>query len=167
MEVPPLDPSPNASVGTVRVKRYVTDSEEAQATAQAIAEQRRAHEGQALDDMPTMAVLCRKRAQFEPIRLELEALDVPYEVVGLGGLLSTPEVADIVATLYVLTDPGRSDALARLLAGSRWRIGPKDLAALGDWAGHLEQTRSRAAAAQRTELSAEELAESPAERKRE
>ena len=161
VNVPPLDPAPHATIGTVRISRYVTDSEEAQATARAIAEQRNAHAGQPPEDMPTMAVLCRKRAQFEPIRRELEALDVPYEVVGLGGLLSTPEVADIVATLYVLTDPGRSDALARLLAGSRWRIGPKDLAALGDWAGHLERTRSRAAAAQRTELSAEELAEEP------
>lgn len=161
IDVPALDPSPQAEVGTVRVSRYVTDSEEAQATARAIADQRSAHRGQPLDEMPTMAVLCRKRAQFEPIRLELEALDVPYEVVGLGGLLSTAEVADIVATLYVLTDPGRSDALARLLAGSRWRIGPKDLAALGDWAGHLEQTRSRAAAARRTELSDQELSEEP------
>ena len=163
VHVPPLEPSPHATVGTVRLSRYVTDSEEARATARAISEQRRAHEGQPLDEMPTMAVLCRKRAQFEPIRLELEALDVPYEVVGLGGLLSTPEVADIVATLYVLTDPGRSDALARLLTGARWRIGPKDLAALGDWAGHLERTRSRAAAAQRSELSDEELAVEPTE----
>ncbi|MDO5366926.1 ATP-dependent DNA helicase [Kocuria sp.] len=163
VQVPPLDASPHASVGSVRVSRYVTDSHEAQATARAIAQQRGAHEGQPLEEMPTMAVLCRKRAQFEPIRLELEALDVPYEVVGLGGLLSTPEVADIVATLYVLTDPGRSDALARLLAGARWRIGPKDLAALGDWAGHLETSRSRAAAARGTELSAEELAQLPAQ----
>ncbi|WP_431813835.1 ATP-dependent helicase [Kocuria sp. cx-455] len=163
LQVPPLDASPQASVGSVRVSRYITDSDEARATARAIADQRKAHEGQPLEEMPTMAVLCRKRAQFEPIRLELEAMDVPYEVVGLGGLLSTPEVADIVATLYVLTDPGRSDALARLLAGARWRIGPKDLAALGDWAGHLEKSRSRAAAARGTELSAEELSQLPAE----
>ena len=35
-----------------------------------------------------------------------------------------PEVADIVATLRVLHDPAESAALARLLTGPRWRIGP-------------------------------------------
>ena len=40
----------------------------------------------------------------------LEARGIPVEVVGLGGLLTVPEVADIVATLRVLHDPGASDA---------------------------------------------------------
>jgi len=40
-------------------------------------------------------------------------------------------VADVVATLRVLHDAGASDALARLLTGPRWRIGPRDLVALG------------------------------------
>ncbi|MBX7558523.1 hypothetical protein K1Y78_64270, partial [Streptomyces sp. tea 10] len=115
------------------------------AVAASIQDQRAAHQGQAPDEMPTMAVLCRKRAQFEPLRLELEARDIPYEVVGLGGLLHTPEVADVVAMLHVLTDPGRSDALARLLAGARWRLGARDLAALGDWAAALERGHERAA----------------------
>lgn len=161
LEVPPLDPAPGAPRGTVRVGRYLTDTEEARATARAIAEQRAAHAGQPSEQMPTMAVLCRRRAQFEPLRLELEALDVPYEVVGLGGLLNTPEVADVVATLYVLTDPDRSDALARLLTGARWRIGPPDLAALGDWAHHLELRRSRDATQQRAHATADELAAEP------
>jgi DNA helicase II / ATP-dependent DNA helicase PcrA len=51
--------------------------------------------------------------------------------VGLGGLLSVPEVQDVVATLRVLHDAASSDALARLLTGPRWRIGPRDLVALG------------------------------------
>jgi DNA helicase-2/ATP-dependent DNA helicase PcrA len=37
----------------------------------------------------------------------------------------------VVATLRVLQDAGASDALARLLTGPRWRIGPRDLVALG------------------------------------
>jgi DNA helicase-2/ATP-dependent DNA helicase PcrA len=37
----------------------------------------------------------------------------------------------VVATLRVLHDAGASDALARLLTGPRWRIGPRDLVALG------------------------------------
>jgi DNA helicase-2/ATP-dependent DNA helicase PcrA len=78
-----------------------------------------------------IAVLCRKRSQFPLLRAAIEAQGVPVEVVGLGGLLTVPEVADIVATLRVLHDPAASAALARLLTGPRWRIGPRDLVALG------------------------------------
>ena len=78
-----------------------------------------------------IAVLCRKRIQFDGLRTAIEARGIPVEVVGLGGLLTVPEVADVVATLRVLHDPGASDALARLLTGPRWRIGPRDLIALG------------------------------------
>ncbi len=78
-----------------------------------------------------IAVLCRKRSQFVPLRRAIEARGIPVEVVGLGGLLAVPEVQDVVATLRVLHDAGASDALARLLTGPRWRIGPRDLVALG------------------------------------
>ena len=78
-----------------------------------------------------IAVLCRKRAQFVPLRHAIEARGIPVEVVGLGGLLVVPEVQDVVATLRVLHDAGASDALARLLTGPRWRIGPRNLVALG------------------------------------
>ncbi|MCW2667281.1 MAG: putative helicase, partial [Frankiales bacterium] len=77
------------------------------------------------------AVLCRKRSMFPRLREAFEALDVPVEVVGLGGLLDVPEVADVLATLRVLDDPTADGALLRLLTGPRWRIGPRDLAVLG------------------------------------
>ena len=64
-------------------------------------------------------------------RARWRARGIPVEVVGLGGLLTVPEVADIVATLRVMHDPAAADALARLLTGPRWRIGPRDLVALG------------------------------------
>jgi DNA helicase-2/ATP-dependent DNA helicase PcrA len=78
-----------------------------------------------------IAVLCRKRAQFPALRAALEARGIPVEVVGLGGLLTVPEVQDVVATLCVMHDPSAADALARLLTSPRWRIGPRDLVALG------------------------------------
>jgi ATP-dependent DNA helicase UvrD/PcrA len=78
-----------------------------------------------------IAVLCRKRSQFILLRGAFEARGIPCEVVGLGGLLSVPEVQDVVATLRVLYDASASDALARLLTGPRWRIGARDLVALG------------------------------------
>ena len=84
-----------------------------------------------------IAVLCRKRAQFPALRTAIEARGIPVEVVGLGGLLTVPEVQDIVATLRVMHDPGAADALARLLTGPRWRIGPRDLVALGRRARQL------------------------------
>jgi len=60
----------------------------------------------------------------------LRARGVPVELVGLGGLLATPEVRDVVATLSVLHDPTAGASLVRLLSGARWRIGARDLAAL-------------------------------------
>ncbi len=78
-----------------------------------------------------IAVLCRKRAQFPALRAALETRGIPVEVVGLGGLLTVPEVQDVVATLRVMHDPTAADALARLLTSPRWRIGPRDLVALG------------------------------------
>jgi len=86
-----------------------------------------------------IAVLARKRAQFPALRRALEARGIPVEVVGLGGLLAVPEVADIVATLRVLYDPSAGDALVRLLTGPRWRIGPRDLKILGDLARELDR----------------------------
>lgn len=88
------------------------------------------------------AVLVRTRAQIARVETALRALDLPVEVVGVGGLLSTPEVSDIVATLRVLSDPSRGDALMRLLTGARWRIGVRDLDALARWARRLSARAS-------------------------
>ncbi|PRY01996.1 ATP-dependent DNA helicase [Allonocardiopsis opalescens] len=90
-----------------------------------------------------VAVLCRKRGQFAPIRAALRRRGIPVEVVGLGGLLTVPEVSDIVATLRMLHDAGAGDALARLLTGPRWRLGPRDLVALGNRARELARQARR------------------------
>ena len=92
-----------------------------------------------------IAVLCRKRAQFPAMRAALEAAGIPVEVVGLGGLLTVPEVQDIVATLRVMHDPMAADALARLLTSPRWRIGPRDLVALGRRSRWLARAADRPA----------------------
>ncbi|MBV9205584.1 MAG: ATP-dependent helicase, partial [Actinobacteria bacterium] len=118
-----------------------------------------------------IAVLCRKRSQFVALRHALEARGIPVEVVGLGGLLAVPEVQDVVATLRVLHDAGASDALARLLTGPRWRIGPRDLVALGRRARALASgegdgravTRSAAVEADATDALAEAITDLTAE----
>ncbi|MCH6469582.1 ATP-dependent DNA helicase [Sinomonas terrae] len=157
-EVRSLDPSPVATPGRVVVARFRDELEEAAAVADQLARFGRPTEADGQSgrgrSQPTMAVLCRKRAQFAPIQRELERRGLPYEVVGLGGLLDTPEVIDVVSTLRVIADPGRSDSLMRLLAGARWRIGPADLMALADWSRHLAARRARAARVPDEELDA-------------
>ncbi|MGW9310533.1 ATP-dependent helicase [Saccharomonospora azurea] len=86
---------------------------------------------------PTAAVLVRRRADMAPIAAALREQGLPVEVVGLGGLLDEPEVADLVATLRVLAEPLSGTAAARLLTGARWRLGAADLAALWRRAGEL------------------------------
>ena len=83
-----------------------------------------------LDRRPTTAVLVRLRSQIPAIEAALRDRGLPVEVVGLGGLLDTPEVRDVVCTLRVLADPSDGASLLRLLTGPRWRIGPRDLVAL-------------------------------------
>ncbi|MCU1682083.1 MAG: ATP-dependent helicase [Amycolatopsis sp.] len=85
---------------------------------------------EATGEPPTAAVLVRRRSDMAPIAAELRARGLPVEVVGLGGLLDEPEVADLVSTLRVLADPLAGTAAARLLTGARWRIAAFDLAAL-------------------------------------
>jgi DNA helicase-2/ATP-dependent DNA helicase PcrA len=91
---------------------------------------------------PTAAVLVRRRADMAPIAAELRARGLPVEVVGLGGLLDEPEVADLVSTLRVLADPLAGTAAARLLTGARWRIAGADLAALWRRANDLSSPLS-------------------------
>jgi DNA helicase-2/ATP-dependent DNA helicase PcrA len=83
------------------------------------------------------AVLVRARSDFGDLHAALTAEGLPVEVVGLGGLLALPEVADVVATLEVVDEPTANAALLRLLTGPRWRLGARDLARLGQRAREL------------------------------
>ena len=82
-------------------------------------------------DWPQIAVLVRARKDFGDLHAALVGRGIPVEVVGLGGLLSLPEVADVLAVLEVVEDPTANAALLRLLTGPRWRLGVRDLAQLG------------------------------------
>ena len=82
-----------------------------------------------------MAVLCRTRAQMDPIAAELEEAGLPYTIVGLGGMLYVPEVADVRALLTAASDPERGDRVVRLLTG--FGIGARDLRALASLAREL------------------------------
>lgn len=135
VEVPPLDLRPGAGEGVVSAHVAPTLEEEADAVAEWVAERWRS--GAHPDGRSTAAVLCRARAQFPAIEVALRRRGLPVEVVGLGGLLSTPEVVDVVALLQAAHDPSRGDSLLRLLTGPRLNLGAADLHALGSWAADL------------------------------
>ncbi|HEX2176367.1 MAG TPA: UvrD-helicase domain-containing protein [Nocardioidaceae bacterium] len=84
-----------------------------------------------------IGVLVHDNADARHLQVQLRRLGVPVEVVGLGGLLTRPEVADVVATLEVIHDLTANAAMLRLLTGPRWRVGPRDLALLGRRARRL------------------------------
>jgi DNA helicase-2/ATP-dependent DNA helicase PcrA len=132
VEVPALCARPDAAAGSVEVAWLATLEGEAEAVAELAAQRwRPARQGV---PATSVAVLCRTRALFPLIEGALRDRGLPVEVVGLGGLLHVPEVADLRAALEVLHDPARGDSLIRLLAGPASRIGPRDLDALGAWA---------------------------------
>ena len=144
VRVRPLRPRPEAGTGHVRLDEHLTDHEEAAdvvARLAALADDAR----EAGAEPPTRAVLCRTRSQFDPILAALDEAGVPYEVLGLTGLLTLPEVAEVLGVLHLLADPTRSDRLLTLLAGPRWRIGTADLALLAERARFLARLRARAA----------------------
>lgn len=140
IRLPDLQPRPQAGAGQVLLGAYLTEDHEAEAIAQMIAQQRADYEENP-HQMPTIAVLSRTRSGMEPLRKAFDAIGVPYQVVGLGGLLDTPEVVDLTSIMQVLSDPGRSDALMRIMTGARWRIGVADLLVLAEWARFLEKRR--------------------------
>ena len=90
-----------------------------------------------------VAILCRARSLFARLQRKLREKGIPVEVVGLAGLLTVPEVVDIVAYLKLLVTPSDNIAFGRVAMGPRWRIHYRDMAALARWAaentGKLER----------------------------
>ncbi len=140
VEVPPLDLRPGAGPGVVTAHVATTIEEEAGAVAEYVAARWRRATRPDGSDRVTAAVLCRARSQFPAVEVALRRRGLPVEVVGLGGLLSTPEVVDVVALLEAVHDPSRGDSLVRLLTGPRVNVGAADLHALGSWAAHVART---------------------------
>jgi DNA helicase-2/ATP-dependent DNA helicase PcrA len=127
VDVPELEPvADRIDAGEVRVAYHQTVQDEAVWLAE--------HVRAAIDDgcaRNEIAVLCRRRTDFAVFHQALEEARVPVEVVGLGGLLAMPEVDEVVAWLEILADPTANPAAARILTGPRYRLGPRDLVALG------------------------------------
>jgi DNA helicase II / ATP-dependent DNA helicase PcrA len=131
--VRPLGPGPDARPGRVDAALLDTHADEMAWVAARVREARH-NTGVAWSDI---GVLVHDNADARHLQVQLRRAGVPVEVVGLGGLLTRPEVADVVATLEALHDLTANAALLRLLSGPRWRVGPRDLALLGRRARRL------------------------------
>ena len=127
--VKPLRPRPDAPLGTVRCALLPDVVAERDWIADHLQQRyrRASDEGVA---PPTAAVLVRRNADAAPVAEALRARGIPVEVVGLAGLLSVPEVADVVAMLRLVADPTAGAAAMRVLSGPRWRLGGRDIVAL-------------------------------------
>lgn len=122
-----LIPRPGAGVGRIDVARLSSLQAEADHVAAWVSARR-------AEGVRSAAVLCRRRSQIPLIVASLRRHGLAVDVVGLGGLLTTPEVADVVALLSVAADRDRTDALMRLLTGPVCRLGAADLDGVAAWA---------------------------------
>jgi DNA helicase-2/ATP-dependent DNA helicase PcrA len=147
-----LQPRPGAPAGSIEVRFEEDLAAEAAAVARWCADA--LARGNADGRPRDAAILFRNRRHMSRFAEALGELGVPHHIIGLGGLLETPEIVDLVCTLRVLVDPDAGSDLVRLLAGPRWRIGVRDLAQLErvaawlhdrDWAHRLldEDVRAR------------------------
>ncbi len=139
---------PGAQPGTVRCALLRDVEAERDWVAEHVA--RRYHDArEAGENVPTAAVLVRRNADAAPMADALTARGVPVEVVGLAGLLAVTEVADVVAMLRLVADPGAGAAAMRVLTGPRWQLGGRDISALWRRAVDLDDVggpRDRASA---------------------
>ncbi|MEO9201165.1 MAG: ATP-dependent helicase, partial [Mycobacterium sp.] len=133
-----LRPRPAAPAGHVRLALLGDVVTEREWIAGALAHRYRQAAADGVDP-PTAAVLVRRNADAAPLAEAIRARGVPVEVVGLAGLLSVPEVADLVAMLRLVAEPTAGAAAIRVLTGARWRFGAADLAAL--WRRAVEVAR--------------------------
>jgi DNA helicase-2/ATP-dependent DNA helicase PcrA len=136
-----LGPRPGVKAGSLDVRFAETVRDEADEVAAWFATEldRRSATG----ERRSAALLCRSVKKIDAFTDALDARDIPYHVLGIGGLLSEPAVADLVSALRVLYYPTAGPDLVRLLAGARWRIGAKDLVALSALASWLAERDHR------------------------
>ncbi|QCX28169.1 ATP-dependent DNA helicase [Nocardioides jishulii] len=152
--VEPLEWKPDAEEGVVRSVVHRTTADEldwlthevraahdriraaARDDARRARVEKRFDDARALDEKAQsswreIGVLVRTNKEGADAYDALSAAGIPVEIVGLGGLIRLPEVAQVVATLSLLEDVTDNASLLTLLAGPRWEIGVRDLALLG------------------------------------
>lgn len=139
--VQPLGPRPGAPEGDVALGFFADPDDEIGYVADRMAAEFHAKKdaGQKFRG----AVLVRKNRHTTAIAEALAERDIPYEVVGLAGLLDVPEVADVVAVATMLIRPQDNAAALRILTGPYVGLGLADLVALQNRARNLAGSREK------------------------
>ena len=124
VSVPALTARDDAGDGLIKSEVFVDAESEAAAIAKHFAP---------IWNGATNAVLVRNRKQIPVIEAALHQAGLPVDVIGIGGLMSMPEIVDIFTLLKVIADPDAGAELMRHLTGPRINLGARDLAALGNF----------------------------------
>ncbi|WP_295623878.1 ATP-dependent DNA helicase [uncultured Corynebacterium sp.] len=133
--VEPLTPRHGAGEGDVALALHATVDDELTWLAGHMSREFEAarDEGRSL----TAAVLVRYNKDSAEVLEALTAAGVPAEIVGLAGLLTLPEILDVIACLRVLADPADDEAMLRILTWPRRPLGAADIHALSRRARQL------------------------------
>jgi DNA helicase-2/ATP-dependent DNA helicase PcrA len=144
--VEPLQPGDNGKgPGVVSCALFETYSAEVDWLVQEIDRTHAGGRGEPGIGWRDIAVLAATGRDLVAVDSALRRRGIPTQLVGAAALLAQPAVIDLRSMLEVLHDPTANPAFVRLAAGPRWRIGARDLAALGDRAAHLAGGRHRSA----------------------
>ena len=90
-----------------------------------------------------IAVLAATGNYLLRMRDALQQRGIPVQLHSAAGLLSHPLVIDLRAVLEVIHEPTANPSFVRWASGVKWRIGARDLAALGSRAAELAKTNGR------------------------
>ena len=141
--VRPLAPAAGKGSGEVRVGLFETSADEKRWIVEQISGERARIErtpGRSWSDIAILASTGRDLAELDAM---LRDRGVPTQLHGAAGLLRQPVVVDLRAVLEVLHNPIANPELVRILTGPRWRLGIRDLAALGVRAAELANAGHR------------------------
>ena len=140
--VPLVPGGPDKGRGSVGCALFATYEEEVDWLVGEIGRTRTGSNGRTVP-WQDIAVLGATGGDLARVDAALRLRGIPTQLVGAAALLAQPAVVELRSMLQVLADPTANPALARVLTGPRWRIGPRDLAALGRRAAALAGGRGR------------------------
>lgn len=133
----PLEAKPGAGQGSVELQFFARDEDEAESVANWMRSQLNC------DPNRTAAVLVRSHRQITPIAEALAAKGIPFNRVGRGGLLETPEITHITCLIRAAANPYAGNELIRILTGAQYAIGLADVVGLSRLATQLHRQDPR------------------------
>lgn len=135
-----LDPTRDIQ-GEVILALFDFADEELEWMADQIAVQHGAIQATGRDE--DIAVLAATGNLLLRMRDALQKRGVPVQLHSAAGLLSQPLVMDLRAILEIIHEPTANPSFVRWASGVKWRIGARDLAALGARASEIAKSQGR------------------------